>query len=305
MVNPNISVALPALNSEETLEFAIASITMQTFGDWELLLMDDGSTDRTAEIARNFHDSRIRVIADSVHRGLAAQLNRAVGMARGKYLARMDADDIAYPQRLEKQYVFLESHPEVDLLGSWMAVFRSDGTLRGMRRPPADHAGICARPWMGISMAHPTWMGRTEWFRRNPYPSDAIRMEDWELLLRVCSHSCFANRQEALMGYREDSLSLRRQLLTRKNVCKFVARYGREHKKFAWAGVSIASQAAQLLLDILALSTGLGHKLLRHRALQATVAEDEEWRRVWTAVTASNTSGGSVRLAGKAAQGDA
>jgi glycosyltransferase involved in cell wall biosynthesis len=303
-IQPLVSIALPMLDSKKTLEEAILSVVWQAYREWELLVMDDGSSDHSAEIARSFNDPRIRVVADGVHRGLPAQLNRAVQMARGKYFARMDADDVAYPSRFQRQFDFLESHPDVDLVGGSIAIFRSDGTLLGLRRPPASHAEICARPWAGFPMAHPTWMGRVEWFCQNPYRTDALRMEDRELLFRTYSRSRFANIPQVLLGYREDSLSLAKLLLARKNTCKLAAEYAREHKKFSLAGRTIAGQAARSLVEALALSTGLGYKLLRHRALPPTPAEAEEWKRIWTAITrreggrgesvlAANTVGGA------------
>jgi hypothetical protein len=197
----------------------------------------------------------------------------------------MDADDIAYPSRLEKQIEFLELHPQIDLVGGSAAVFNSDGRLLGLRRPPASHADICARPWAGFPLAHPTWMGRLEWFRRNPYRRDALRMEDRELLFRTYADSHFANVPEVLLGYREDSLSLGKLLLARKNTCRLTADYAREHRKFALAARVIGGQVGRFLVETLALSTGLGYRILRHRALPATAAEAQEWKRVWTAVT--------------------
>jgi glycosyltransferase involved in cell wall biosynthesis len=299
-----ISVALPALNAAATLNLAIRSLLWQRFDNWELLLMDDGSSDRTIEIAREFNDPRIQIVSDGVHLGLSAQLNRAVEMARGKYFARMDADDIAYPARLQKQFDFLESHPDIDLAGGSMAVFRSDETLLGLRRFPLSHVEICSRPWAGFPMAHPTWMGRVEWFRQNPYRTDAVRMEDQELLLRTHTRSRFANIPEVVLGYREDSLSLEKQLLARRNMGRFGARYGIEHKKFVLAGRAMASQAARAMLDILALSTGLGHKLLRYRALPPSPAEVEEWKRVWTAIASAPTEACAASMT-KAATGEA
>src|SRR5262249_52814506 len=162
--------------------------------------------------------------------------NQAVGLARGRYFARMDADDIAYPSRVEKEVEFLNSHPEVDLVSTWMSVFRGDGTLLGLRRYPISHNEICARPWAGFPMAHPTCMGRIEWFRQNAYRTDALRMEDRELLLRTYAHSRFANLPEALLGYREDSLSLGKLLLARRNSCRLALEYATECKKFGLAG---------------------------------------------------------------------
>jgi glycosyltransferase involved in cell wall biosynthesis len=288
-----LTIALPAFNSERTLRAALVSLIRQSYDDWELLVMDDGSTDGTVEIAHGFRDPRIRVIADGVHRGLPSQLNRAVEMARGKYLARMDADDIAYPSRLQKQIEFLESNPEVDLLGTWMAVFRSDGTLLGTRRFPARHSEICARPWAGFPMAHPTWMGRIKWFRQNRYAEDAARMEDRELLLRTWTKSCFAVLPEVLLAYREDSLSLRKILFARKNICRMAIRYAVREEKFLHPALLVLGQCARAAVETVALPTGLTYKLLRSRA-QAPTREE---RRAWEALLAGLGRAGDLQAA--------
>jgi glycosyltransferase involved in cell wall biosynthesis len=296
MEQPLVSVALPMLNSRKTIGDAIRSVVWQGYPKWELLVLDDGSNDGGIDLAKDFNDPRIRIMADGVHRGLPAQLNRAVQMARGEYFARMDADDIAYPSRFQKQVEFLQSHPDVDLVGASVAVFRSDGTLLGLRRPPAGHAEICARPWSGVPMVHPTWMGRIQWFRENPYRTDAVRMEDRELLVRTYSHSRFANLSEVLLGYREDSLSLAKLFQARKNTSRLIVEYGREHRKFVLAGTTIAGQIGRFALETLALSTGLGYKILRHRIPPATRAEAEEWKQVWAAIAAAQADAGSARI---------
>lgn len=283
-INPMISIALPAFNSEPTLAAAIASLQAQTFGDWELLLMDDGSSDGTVEIARSFGDSRIHVIADGTHRGLPAQLNRAVQMARGKYLARMDADDLAYPARFQKQVGFLDDNPEVDLVAGWVTVFRSDGSLLGTRRAPVTHDQICARPWRGIPMAHPTWMGRIEWFLANPYKEDQVRMEDRELLLRTYQRSRFAVVPEIVLAYREDSLSLRKILQARRNTCRMALGLARRDKKFVLATKVIGGQCARSLMEVVALPTGLNYKILRSRAAQSTPEEGVHFNELWSSV---------------------
>lgn len=282
---PTISIVLPALNSEKTVEHAILSMIWQTFEDWELLLMDDGSSDRTVEIARQFKDSRIHVLVDRTHRGLPARLNQAVRMARGKYLARMDADDIAYPHRLQKQIDFLESHPEVDVVGGAVIVFRTGGSATGLRRFGATHAEICARPWALIPVTHPTWMGRISWFRHNPYREDATRMEDQELLRRTYSQSCFANMPEVLLGFREDSISLAKQMTARKNLCKFGIQAAKHDKDFLMATRVIAAQLPRIAVDILAVGSGMGLRLLRYRAPKASPREIEEWNQIWTAIS--------------------
>jgi glycosyltransferase involved in cell wall biosynthesis len=295
-MNPKISVALAALNSERTLAAAISSLQAQSCGDWELLLMDDGSSDLTLKIAQSFQDARIRIVADGVHRGLPGQLNRAVKMARGKYLARMDADDIAYPNRFQKQVEFLENNPEIDLTAGWVTVFRSDGTLLGSRRPPALHDQICARPWRGIPMAHPTWMGRIEWFRANPYKEDQVRMEDRELLLRTYRSSRFAVIPQVLLAYREDSLSLKKILLARRNTCKMALRLAFQEKRFGLAAMVIAGQGVRSAMEILALPTGLNYIVLRSRAPHSTDEEAQNFHALWAVAQAAEPPRATVEI---------
>src|SRR5215472_3881837 len=94
---PLVSIGMPTFNCERTLAIAIRSILNQTYDNWQLLLMDDGSTDRTLEVARGFADPRISVLTDHSHKGLVPRLNQAVEMSQGEYFARMDGDDVAYP----------------------------------------------------------------------------------------------------------------------------------------------------------------------------------------------------------------
>jgi glycosyltransferase involved in cell wall biosynthesis len=125
MVSPLIIIGMPIFNCEETLATAIRSILNQTYDNRELLLMEDGSTDRTLEVARSFSDPRISVFTDHSNKRLTPRLNQAVAMSRGRYFAHADADDVAYPERLERQVDYLERHPEIDLLGCGMLAFKA------------------------------------------------------------------------------------------------------------------------------------------------------------------------------------
>lgn len=277
---PIISIGMPVLNCERTIAQAICSILNQTFEDWELLIVDDGSTDNTAEIAGSFNDRRIIVESSAENRGLPARLNDCVNRSRGKFFARMDGDDIAYPFRLQRQLEFLHSHSEVDLVGGWIVVFRNDGIAFGARRGPLTHEEICAHPWNGIHLAHPTWMGKADWFRRNLYRSDAVRMEDQELLFRTYRNSRFANLPEVVLGYREDSLSLRKLLTARKHLCKLLIGAGLERRQFASAAQGVAGHTIKGLADTVAIVSGLDYHILRHRAKSIRRDELERWRTV-------------------------
>ncbi len=278
--NELISIAMPVLNCEGTITLSVTSILKQRYRDWELLAIDDGSQDRTVEILRGFADPRINVIADHCHRGLPARLNQAVSMARGKYFARMDGDDVMFPDRLERQIAFLQAHPEIDLVGGAMVVFGNDGKALGIRPAPSSHAEICKRPWSGIKMAHPTWMGRIEWFRRNPYRENAIRMEDMDLLLRTFRESHFSNLPDVVLGYRESELPLRKLFPSRRNLCKLLAASAGHELSYFEALRGLVGQVIRTTADVVAIATGLNQKLLRHRARPLPAEICARWNEV-------------------------
>jgi glycosyltransferase involved in cell wall biosynthesis len=282
---PAVSIGMPAYNSAAAVARTITSLVNQSFRKWELLVIDDGSHDSTFEICTSFRDERIRVIKEGENRGLSARLNQTVDLARGKYFARMDADDIAYPSRLEKQIDFLEHNPDVDLLGTWVTVFRSDGELLGARRPPETHDRLCARPWRSIPLPHPTWMGRIGWFQANRYSERAIRMEDRELLLRTHRNSRFAVLPEILLAYREDPRSFTKILKARRNTCKMAMRIAVEQKTFTVPVLMIAGQCARALMEVIALPTGLDYKLLRDRTEGTSEEESRAFRELWLATS--------------------
>jgi len=280
---PLVSIGMPVYNGGSTIAQAINSILNQTFQQWELLIIDDGSTDHTFETAASFKDSRI-VVMRGENKGLSARLNECVSLAKGNFFARMDQDDVSYPRRLQCQVEFLLDHPDVDLVGGSVVVFRNDGTAYGARRSPLIHEQICAHPWRGIPIAHPTWMGKTEWFLENQYRRDSPRMQDQDLLLRTYQKSRFASMSQIVLGYREDSLSLKKILRTRWEMCGMMVRIAREQHMFATAALGIIGLATKGFVDTLAICTGLNYRLLRHRASDISAEEKREWNSVWEQV---------------------
>ncbi|MFC3862723.1 glycosyltransferase [Deinococcus antarcticus] len=200
---PLITVAIPVFNGEQYIEMAVVSVLNQTYGNLEILLLDDGSTDRSLEIIKQFHDSRIRVISDGKNQGLTYRLNETVRMARGEVYARMDADDLMVNTRLERQLEYLLNHPECDVVGSVAYVIDGGNKLTGIRGGnPFMEQGFTSILRRGGFM-HPTVTGRTAWFRAHPYDTDAERCEDIELWLRTADESHFAQIEEPLLFYRE------------------------------------------------------------------------------------------------------
>ena len=248
-MNALVSIALPSFNAEKTIEDAIVSVLLQTWNNWELLLIDDGSKDRTVEIARSFPDPRIRIVSDGRNKGLPARLNEAIDMACGKYFARMDNDDVSFPDRIRKQVEYLESHPETDLVGTKVMTFVSPGKATGLLPFRQTHEEICSHPWNGFYIPHPTWMGRIEWFRKYRYRI-VDRAEDQDLLLRSYGESRFACLPEVLFAYRlRDEVSLGINRTARKNLLRSQLSHFSGRSQWLSRALSVMAYAAKSSLD--------------------------------------------------------
>lgn len=197
-----ITVGLPVYNSALYLADTIQSIINQSFIDWELVIIDDGSTDDSVQIAQSFTDSRIKIIADGQNRGQSARLNQICRMATGKYIARMDADDIMTVDRLQTQFAFLEDHATVDLVSSYAYSIDVDNKPYGIRGA-AQLPKTLSEAVKGFPIVHPAVMARREWFAVNPYNEQLFRVQDYELWLRTMHTSLFAIIERPLLFYRE------------------------------------------------------------------------------------------------------
>lgn len=278
--NPLVSIGMPVYNCEATVAEAIASILNQTFKEWELIVIDDGSTDETFQIAQQFSGPRVRVIRGDSNKHLPARLNEAVFMARGKYFARMDGDDISYPDRLRKQIDFLEIHPEVDLLGGSILVFGKNYKAIGLRKARLTHAEICGSPWRASTLPHMTWFGRRDWFVRNPYREDTSHAQDRELLTRTRRESQFAAIPDIIAGVREVDLTLKKQLPSRHQFLRALTREGVRQKDISMLALGIPAELAKLSLDVIAIKTGLKYRILKHRVPRVPQEALQQWSEV-------------------------
>jgi glycosyltransferase involved in cell wall biosynthesis len=258
MPGPLLSVLLPVRNGARTLPAALASLRGQAFTDFEVLVLDDGSTDGSGALAAAFGDPRIRVLADGVQRGLAARLNAGVREARGSLVARMDADDVCFPERFARQVRFLQQHPDIDLVGCRAVVFRdADAGVIGLLQPPASHEALTQRPWNNIPLPHPTWMGRRPWFERHAYRAPEVRRaEDQELLLRAMPTSRYACLPEVLLGYRQGPFQLRRTFQARRSLLAAQAGLFARRHQWTWLALACAVTLAKLAVDLVAALPG-------------------------------------------------
>lgn len=198
---PLVTVLMPVFNAAPYIEEAVESILQQTCNDFEFLIIDDGSTDNSAELVATC-DSRIRMVRNQANRGLVRTLNDGIAQARGKYIARMDADDISLPHRLARQVSFMEQFPEVGVCGAWLEAF--DGKTRTVWSPPLEHDDIRCTLLFESVIYHPTVMIRKELLdaRGLHYATDFPHAEDYELWSRMSSCCRLANLGEVLLRYR-------------------------------------------------------------------------------------------------------
>lgn len=278
---PAVSVVMVMRNAGGTVWKAIRSLQLQTLRDWELLLFDDGSTDDSVKVAASFSDSRIHIVTDENHGGLAKRLNQAVAAARAPLIARMDADDVCFPERLETQVAFLQDHPSVDLVGCGAAVFTDDGALIGLLPISKTHTEIVAAPSRGFSLSHPTWCGRTRWFRKNSYDSTLFRAQDQDLLLRSYSHSSFAAIPDVLLGYRQQRLELPKMLRGRAVYVGSLWRHGHSVLPLSEVWVGIASHVVKGMIDIATVGLGLNRFSQRQRLDPVPQAVRRRWGTLW------------------------
>ncbi|NVM23939.1 MAG: glycosyltransferase, partial [Desulfobacterales bacterium] len=211
MASPKVTVLMSVYNGEKYLREAIDSILNQTFEDYEFLIIDDGSTDGTAAILGSYHDLRMKVVRNEENMGLTKSLNKGLTIAKGGYIARMDADDISLPERLQKQVEYLEVHPEIGVVGTWADYTDEHGVSRGAWRFPTEPALVGW--WIilgGFCLAHPSVMMRFDVIKRlGFYDPEAIYAQDCELWTRANSVTRLANIPEVLLRYRYQEKSIR------------------------------------------------------------------------------------------------
>ena len=203
-----ISIGIPIYNAEQFLPDAIRSVFAQTYQDWELILLDDGSTDRSLAIARSVVDPRVRVISDGRNLKLAARLNQLVDESKYDLVARMDADDLMFAERLETQLPFFEN-PAIQIVCSSACTIDDSRNIKALRnnKGPLDvsHLGVSLHLH---SLLHPTMLVRKEWYMKNKYDPNYHVSEDLELFLRSTKKGALKTSMvylihEPLLFYRE------------------------------------------------------------------------------------------------------
>lgn len=199
---PKVSILMPVYNAEQYIAQALESIIYQDFKDWELILINDGSTDRSDEIIRQYDDERIYYINNPQNLKLIKTLNKGIDYCHGKYIARMDADDIAVADRLLHQVHFLDSHPDYLMCGTNAIVIGNQGNKTGSIKNLSDNGMLQINLLFSVPFVHPTVMIRREVLVKNRYDEAYKHVEDYELWCRIARQGKVANINEDLLAYR-------------------------------------------------------------------------------------------------------
>lgn len=221
-----VSVIIPVHNREQLIGSAVASVLRQSHGNFELIIVDDGSTDRSVGVVARFADPRIRIVRHAQNRGIPAARNTGLEAARGRFVAWLDSDDIARPRRLERQLAFLDAHPSVAMVGCAAGKIGPDGQRKsGVRVPPTEPDTIAAWLLFRSAFQQSSVMGRADVLKACPYRLEYDVCEDLDVFLRLARDHVLANLPEALVDRRihPDQTVRRRQALIRDRKAQLYA----------------------------------------------------------------------------------
>lgn len=223
-----VTIGLPFFNNEKTLKYTLRSIFNQTYTNWKLILINDGSTDHSyISISEEMlRDPRVQYIDDRTNRGLVSRLNQIAELCDTPYLARMDSDDLMMPERIEVQLSYLLANPKTDVLDSLMYSIDENNHVVGVRNlaPIADDPKAIV---LATALNHATIMGKTEWFKNNKYDAAYLRAEDYELWCRTYAFSNFDRIPIPLYIVREGNVNINNYASTMKTCRKILNVYGK------------------------------------------------------------------------------
>jgi glycosyltransferase involved in cell wall biosynthesis len=225
---PLITVGLSFYNNEKTLANAIKSVLLQTYTNFEFILIDDGSTDMSYKLAEKFvkSDSRIRLIKGGTNKGFGYRLNQITDLARGEYIARMDADDMMLPEKIEKQMAVLIKNKHIDLTDCLAYIIDNNDTPVGKRKVnDLSNLNLGKILKERTVFFHPTVIAKTSWFRKNKYNENFKRGQDFELWCRTWGKTTYERVEEYLFLYREGNVNIKNYKLSSENIRKTLKLY--------------------------------------------------------------------------------
>lgn len=277
-MTPTVTVGLSFNNPGRFFKLALQSLLSQTFQDWELVAIDDGSKDASLAMAASIQDSRIRLFSDGRGKGSNVRGNELVAKARGKYFFIMDADDVMHPERLQVQHQYLERSSPNTVVGSFAYAIDAEDRVLGMKPAPLrQHYGYEARH----SFINPTVAAAVSWFRANPYSEEFFyhRAQDAELWCRTTRHTTFVNLAQPLLFYREvGNVSLQKYVGSAIGLINVLY----DHYRYPTPRflMLVALELARSGVTAAAYSTALWQRMIQSRYLPLNPGQKQEAHRI-------------------------
>lgn len=286
--HPLVTVLMTVYNGSQYLKTAIDSILNQTYPNFEFIIIDDGSSDSTPDIIRSFHDSRMKIIQNTVNLGVSLAKNKGLEIAQGTYIAIADCDDISLPNRLEAQVLFMEKHPEIDACGSWIKNLRESATQ--ICPYPVNPQYIKCLLLFCSGLAHPAAIIRHNTLSSSIRYNSAYKYaHDYDLWLQLAGNSLLTNIPQVLLHYRLHAA----QISTRYNKAQWEETFFIQFKHLQTLGIEFSPQEFEIHKAI-SLFRGSGNpsliknrdnflkaaeswfaKLLNHNRISGYYAHDE------------------------------
>ena len=233
---PKITVIMSVFNGSKFLAESIQSILDQTFKEFEFIIINDGSTDNSLDIIRSFEsaDSRIKVIS-KLNEGLAKSLNTAISISKGEYIARMDADDISYKNRLEKQYEFMQKNKSIDLCGCSMDIIDELGNVTSEKIQTSNNHEILKKRFFQSPILHITFFGKKLFFlKNNGYREEFKYAQDYDLVMRgIDAGAKICNIKHKLVQYRDYKQKIEpEKFIQQFRMTELIVKLSREREQF-------------------------------------------------------------------------
>jgi glycosyltransferase involved in cell wall biosynthesis len=238
-VSPTVSIIMSVKDGEEFIEKSINSMINQSYSNFEFLIFNDGSKDKTSDILLSYKDSRIKVFSDISSLGLATRLNYLIKEAAGEFIARMDADDISHPRRIEEQVNFLRQNANVDVVDCISYSIDEHNIVTGINTTALIGVELDKIMLNGGLFTHGAVMARSGWYKKNLYDESYLRAQDYELWCRTALSSTFARVPKPLFYYRKSDNLKKNYLVNIKNYY-FIS-------KSFWLNVSLLTKGKVLI----------------------------------------------------------
>jgi glycosyltransferase involved in cell wall biosynthesis len=279
---PVVSIVLPVYNAKSFIHQSIQSVFAQTIRDWECIIVDDASTDGSYEYLQRICDPRVTVVRNERNMKHPETVNRGNDLARGKYIARMDADDIMSPERMAKQVLALEKNPEVDVLGCWTFLTDNNLNLNTIGRFPLTHAEITRWPTINYRITYGTLVGKAEWWRKWRLTPTALHPTSFDLYLRSFRESTYANIADILYVYRfiGNTRTLRKMNRAIYHRCKTLIEHGFKLGMPIATLVGLASMLPRPLLYMAKFAVGSKTGLMQGRKDLPAAEEEKQFKKL-------------------------